>query len=136
MSIPITAPKPNDVYSCSYYDPSSSQWTTLPTQPGSQPNNVQCLTNHLSQFAVLATRSDQRALVVAVVAFLDVFFVVSLLVAWCLDRREKRDNPVSTPGEQSINIGGLETEGDEPTRHDDDEIVRKGKKDTMKKRKH
>jgi hypothetical protein len=124
ISLPVTAARPNDIYQCSYFQPSSNSWMALSGAQSynAQNKSMQCQTNHLSQFAVFATRSDQRMLVVAVVLSLDGILLVSLLVSWCLDRKysnsEDRVKNTGVPNSFSeqkvrppIDLGNLDTEG-------------------------
>ncbi len=69
-----------------------------------------CQANHLSQFTILATRSDDRSWVLVTVALLDLLFVGCFITAFILDTSLKKD--IHNPSPQLSN----NTEGNNTSR--------------------
>ncbi len=88
IEIPITQAKPHDNYECAYYDEERKEWIQLPGGRYDPLRKVmQCETNHLSQFTVLAVRSDERPYLIALISVMDIFLIGSLIASVILDRR-------------------------------------------------
>lgn len=106
IDIPLSNVRPYDTYQCSYYDNEAKAWVPLPgesnTKEADGVNKIQCLTNHFSQFAVLARRSDQRASLVAIIIVLDLLLVGCFIAAYFMDKRAPNKDFALREGEGSF----------------------------------